>query len=103
MRIYIAITYARFWISVISCWRIIYDFMATYRTTRRQPERFVSIDVLKRISATRGFRTEVNRYTSSAGSFIIPQGINLVSVRVVTEGRGGGYLFGHVCTAFSGR
>ena len=35
-------------------------------------------------------RSEVNRYTSSAGSFIILQGINLVSVRTEAEGEGGG-------------
>lgn len=53
---------------------------------RRQPERFISIDVLKRISATSRLRSEVNRYISSAGSFIILQGINLVSVRAKDEG-----------------
>lgn len=33
-------------------------------------------------------RSEVNRYTSSAGSFIILQGINLVSVRAAGEEEG---------------
>lgn len=71
------------------------SFTTTYRATSPA---IGAIRLYRRFKEYRRLRSEVNRYTSSAGSFIILQGINLVSVRAEGEG---GYLFGHVCTALS--
>jgi len=76
--------------------------MATYRVTSSVTRAIRLYRHFKKNIGGSRLRSEVNRYTSSAGSFIILQGINLVSVRVEGEEKGG-YLFGHVCIAFNGR
>lgn len=80
---------------------LVASFTATYRATSLATRAIRLYRHFKKNIGGSRLRSEVNRYTSSASSFIILQGINLVSVR--TEDEGERYLFGHVCTAFSGR
>lgn len=78
--------HTRFW---ISHFLLAHHLWATYRATSPATRAIRLYRHFKKGIGDSRLRGGVNRYTSSVGSFIILQGINLVSVRGEIEGGGG--------------